>query len=136
MVCYQQTTYWFRQNFLSLFIIIIIYLFLFISPLFCVSDFSISIHPISLNFDTVIGNHHEAWQEHFQGHQIIVTSSRRHFVKSHYPSYLHDAYSKGHSYSYHIYFRLRVNRSCHQRSHKGHDARVRARQNFKLLKIT
>ena len=73
---------------------LVYYLFLFISSLFCVSDFSISIHPISLNFDTVIGHYHETWQEHFQGHQIIVTSSRRHFVKSHYPSYLHDASSK------------------------------------------
>ena len=54
----------------------------------------ISQYPISLNFDTVIGHCHETWQEHFQGHQIIVTSSRRHFVKSRYPSYLHDASAK------------------------------------------
>ena len=71
------------------------YLFLFISSLFCVSSISqYPSTPISFNFDTVIGHHNETWQETFQGHQIIVTSSRRHFVKSHYPSYLHDASAK------------------------------------------
>ena len=66
------------------------YLFLFL-PVFCLSINSRSVVLISFNFDTVIGHCHETWQEHFQGHQVIVTSSRRHFVKSRYPSYLRDA---------------------------------------------
>ena len=69
------------------------YLFLFL-PVFCLSVNSRSVVLISFNFDTVISHCHETWQEHFQGHQVIVTSSRRHFVKSRYPSYLHDASAK------------------------------------------
>ena len=154
MVCCQQTTYWFRQNFLSLFrwsvvnrppidfvrifflylFIIIIYFYFF--PFFVPRITHSLVWSIWFNFSTVIGHCHDLWPWRFSrssNHRDVIQAPFCEITLSIISSW---CISKGHSYSYHIYFRSRVNRSCHQRSHKGHDARVCARQNLKLLKIT
>ena len=99
MVSQRQTIYCFRQNFLSLllgglsttdhllfssefsfFFIYYLFLYFYFSTLFCSDDNSRSVLSISFNFDRVIGHCHETLQEQFQGHQVFMTSSRRHFV--------------------------------------------------------
>ena len=60
--------------------LLLFFIFIYFSPLFCSEDNSRSVQSKSFNFNTVIGHCHKTWQEHFQGHQVFMTSSRRHFV--------------------------------------------------------